>query len=60
MEPVNLLNAKNRDEIRQWLEHNYKTENECWVIVKRGRPKDDGTFRCIDAVEEVMCFGWIV
>lgn len=60
MEPVNLLNAKNRDEIRQWFEHNYKTENEYWVIVKRGRPKDDGTFWYIGAVEEAMCFGWIV
>lgn len=59
MEPVNLLNVKNRDELRQWLEQHYKTENECWVMVKRGRPKDDGTFWYIDAVEEAMCFGWI-
>lgn len=59
MEPVNLLSAKNRDELRRWLEKNYKTENECWVVVKRGRPKDDGTFWYIDAVEEAMCFGWI-
>lgn len=59
MEPVNLLNAKSRDELRLWLEQNYKTEKECWVVVKRGRPKDDGTFWYIDAVEEAMCFGWI-
>jgi uncharacterized protein YdeI (YjbR/CyaY-like superfamily) len=59
VEPKNLLNAKNREELREWLENNYKTEKECWVIVKRGRPKDDDTFWYIDAVEEAMCFGWI-
>lgn len=59
MEPINLLNAKNRDELRLWLEQNHKTEKECWVVVKRGRPKNDDTFWYIDAVEEAMCFGWI-
>lgn len=59
MEPINLLNAKNRDELREWLKNNYASEKECWVVVKRGRPKDDGTFWYIDAVEEAMCFGWI-
>lgn len=55
----NLLGAKNREELRQWLEKNHATEPECWVIVKRGRPKDDGTFWYVDAVEEALCFGWI-
>jgi len=59
MEPRNLLNVKNRDELRAWLEKYHQTEKECWVIVKRGRPKDDGSFWYIDAVEEAMCFGWI-
>lgn len=59
MQPVNLLNAQNRDELRFWLEKNHKKEKECWVVVKRGRPKDDNTFWYIDAVEEAMCFGWI-
>ena len=27
--------------------------------MKRGRPKDDGTFWYVDAVEEALCFGWI-
>ena len=58
MEPVNLLKAKNRDELRQWLEQNHKTEKECWVVVKRGKPKGNNTFWYIDAVEEAMCFGW--
>ena len=55
----NLLDAKNRDELRQWLMDNHHTAKECWVVVKRGRPVDDGTFWYIDAVEEAMCFGWI-
>ena len=44
MDFKNLLSAKNRDELRQWLLENYNTESECWVIVKRGRPVADGTF----------------
>lgn len=59
MQPKNLLNAKNRDELRLWLIDNYDKESECWVIVKRGRPQNDSTFWYIDAVEEAMCFGWI-
>lgn len=59
MSIVNLLDVKSRQELRQWLIQNHRTETECWVVVKRGRPKDDGTFWYIDAVEEAMCFGWI-
>ena len=59
MLPKNLLNAKNRNELRLWLTENHSTENECWVIVKRGRPKNDNIFWYVDAVEEAMCFGWI-
>jgi len=59
MEPINILEAKNQDELREWLEKNYNIEKECWVVVKRGRPKEDVTFWYIDAVEEAMCFGWI-
>lgn len=59
MQVVNLLNAKNRNELRQWLVQNYNKEKECWVVVKRGRPTDNSTFWYVDAVEEAMCFGWI-
>lgn len=55
----NLLNVNSRDELREWLMQNHDKEPECWVVVKRGRPVDDGTFWYIDAVEEAMCFGWI-
>ncbi len=59
IKPKNLLPAVNRNELRTWLEKYHQTETECWVIVKRGRPKDEETFWYIDAVEEAMCFGWI-
>nr|WP_290015959.1 YdeI/OmpD-associated family protein [uncultured Alistipes sp.] len=59
MEIKNLLTAKSRTELREWLMRNHRTERECWVAVKRGKPKDDGTFWYVDAVEEALCFGWI-
>ena len=59
MEIHNLLDAKSRAELREWLMQNHKKETECWVVVKRGRPVDDDTFWYIDAVEEALCFGWI-
>lgn len=59
MEFINLLSVNNRNELRQWFLENHNKEKECWVVVKRGRPVDNGTFWYIDAVEEAMCFGWI-
>lgn len=59
MEIHNLLDIKSRTELREWLIQNHKTEKECWVVVKRGRPTDDNIFWYIDAVEEALCFGWI-
>lgn len=59
MTPINLLDARDRDELRRWLEKNHATEKECWVAVKRGKPAQDGVFAYIDAVEEALCFGWI-
>ena len=50
----NLLNVKSRDELREWLMRNHDKEPEGWVVVKRGRPVDDGTFWYIDALEEAM------
>ena len=55
----NLLDVKSRKELRDWLLRNHDKESECWIVVKRGRPVDDGTFWYIDAVEEALCFCWI-
>lgn len=59
VKPINILKAKNREELRLWLENNYETQKECWGIVKRGKPQNDDIFWYIDAVEEALCFGWI-
>lgn len=59
MEIHNLLDAKSRLELREWLQENHDKETECWVVVKRGRPVDVNTFWYVDAVEEALCFGWI-
>ena len=60
MEIKNILLAKNREEFRKWLMENHSTENECWISVKRGKPKEnENVFWYIDAVEEALCFGWI-
>ena len=55
----NVLKVKNRKSFRKWLEKNYECENECYVLLKRGRPVDKKVFYYIDAVEEALCFGWI-
>lgn len=55
MEIHNLLDAKSRLELREWLQENHDKEMECWVVVKRGRPVDDNTFWYVDAVEEALC-----
>lgn len=60
MDFKNLLPAKNRDELRQWLLENYNKESECWVVVKRGRPVADKTFWYIDAVEEAMVLAGLI
>ena len=54
-----LLTVKNRYQFRRWLERHHTDERACWVAVKRGKPKDDGVFYYLDAVEEALCFGWI-
>ncbi len=54
-----LLTVKNRQEFRRWLERHHVDARACWVAVKRGKPKDDGAFYYLDAVEEALCFGWV-
>lgn len=58
-EPVNILDADNREDFRRWLDEHASSEPECWVALRRGRGAGDGEFRYLDAVEEALCFGWI-
>jgi len=55
----NILNLKNKDEFRSWLLNNSSKEKECFLVLKRGEPKDDDNFYYLDAVEVALCFGWI-
>ena len=36
MEIHNLLDAKSRLELREWLQENHDKEMECWVVVGDG------------------------
>ena len=49
-----------RQRFRLWLEEHCDSEDECWAVVRKGRPTDEpGVFWYLDAVEEALCFGWI-
>ena len=34
-------------------------QQECYVLLKRGKPVDADHFWYLDAIEEALCFGWI-
>lgn len=59
LEPQNILDIATRRAFRQWLAENHDTENECWIIAKKGKKKPTDSIWYLDAVEEVLCFGWI-
>lgn len=55
----NILNIKNREDFKAWLELNHNKEKVCYLSLRRGKPRDDGNFYYIDAVEVALCYGWI-
>lgn len=55
----NVLKIKSAEAFRKWLIKHHKTEKECYIALKRGKPIDDKSFWYIDAVEVALCFGWI-
>lgn len=59
MEPKNILNITTREDFRTWLMQNHDKENECWLVVKKGKQPPRDYVWYLDAVEEVLCFGWI-
>jgi uncharacterized protein YdeI (YjbR/CyaY-like superfamily) len=54
----NILYVSNREAWRQWLQENYQTAAEIWLVYPR---QHTGMVRIPynDAVEEALCFGWI-
>lgn len=59
MEVTNLLVFTNRQQLREWLEHNHLTEKCCWVACNRSKTPRPDALPYIDIVEEALCFGWI-
>jgi len=57
MEMENLLPARSRAGLREWLQEHSRTERSCWVIVSMTPAPD--TLLYLDAVEEALCYGWI-
>ena len=53
----NLLELKDRSELRKWYEENACESSYFWLVVSV-KPKD-GLILYLDAVEEAICFGWI-
>lgn len=58
MDITKTLYIKNRKEWRRWLEKNFQTAREIWLVFPH---KSSGRQRIPynDAVEEALCFGWI-
>ena len=53
-----LLRLRERDRWRAWLQKNYKSKDEIWLVYAKkhtGEPRISYN----DAVEEALCFGWI-
>ena len=58
MEKEGILNIKTRGEWRNWLENNFDTKQEVWLVyAKKSTGKQRVQYN--DAVEEALCFGWI-
>ncbi len=54
----NTLYAKNRGELREWLQKYYKTEKVIWLVYFK-KQTGKSSIPYADAVEEALCFGWI-
>ncbi len=58
MDMTKQVYVTNRTDWRAWLEENFKTEKEVWLIhYKKHTGKPSIPYE--DAVEEALCFGWI-
>ena len=54
-----ILDITSKEEFKKWLQKNYNKQKECYILLKRGKPKQDNNFYYLDAVEVALCFGWI-
>lgn len=59
VDQTKIIAAPTRADFRLWLQDHSPNEEDCFVAVLRGKPKDDGALYYVDAVEEALCFGYI-
>jgi uncharacterized protein YdeI (YjbR/CyaY-like superfamily) len=52
------LNVDNRMQWRRWLEENYKTAKEIWLVYHRAKTEVP-TITYAQSVDEAFCFGWV-
>jgi len=55
---MNILNYNSVDQLRSWLKENCQKENECYVLLNKGKFKE-GTLNYIDVVYAAISFGFI-
>lgn len=55
----NILQFTQISQLRTWLSQNHDIESECWLAVKKGKVPPVNQIWYLDAVEQVLCFGWI-
>ena len=56
--PTDCFNFENRNQWRNWLEHNHTSQTEAWLIICKKKYQDQG-LTLGEAIEEALCFGWI-
>jgi uncharacterized protein YdeI (YjbR/CyaY-like superfamily) len=58
LDELELLEPRDRDEWRRWLESNHVRAARIWVAIGKKGSKST-SLRYEQAVEEALCFGWI-
>lgn len=58
MKKERILDIKTRTEWRNWLERNFTTVDEIWLVYAK-KSTGEQRIQYNDAVEEALCFGWI-
>jgi uncharacterized protein YdeI (YjbR/CyaY-like superfamily) len=52
------FHAKSRQEWREWLENNHRSQKSVWLIIYR-KDSNVPSVYYPEAVDEALCFGWI-
>jgi uncharacterized protein YdeI (YjbR/CyaY-like superfamily) len=56
--PPKLLPMTDREAWRAWLQENYGTEKEAWLVINKKHATRPG-ISYEEALDEALCFGWI-